>query len=154
MIKERKQTTAGLILLVEETKELVRMMGGTEPKILVGGRKRFCRVWREETDTPICDRCLQVGHTLPECKLAARCRWCGRNHMSGEHKCRSVDCAAPKGTACQHCRKHCYICEKGEHFSGFRQCEGLTSRIPTPRFGPATLIVADNTAVNGISDRS
>jgi len=66
VMKEQKQTTTGLTLLVEVTKELAGLMGGTEPKILVGGRKRFCRVWREKTDTTICDRCLQVGHTLPE----------------------------------------------------------------------------------------
>jgi len=74
IMKERKQTKAGMILLREENEYLRGVLGKDEPKLLVAGRKRFCSVWREKTDTSICDRCCTVGHTLPECKGKPVCR--------------------------------------------------------------------------------
>ena len=74
IMKERKQTTAGLTLLCEENDCLKGILMKDEPKILVAGKKRFCRVWREKTDTSLCDKCCTVGHTLPECKGKPVCR--------------------------------------------------------------------------------
>jgi len=154
-MKSRKQSTAGLTILVEETRELKGAMAAREPKILVGGRRRFCRVWRERSDTMVCDKCLMVGHSLPECKLDQKCRWCRKNHMSGDHKCPIIDCPAPKGVACTHCRKWCILCEGADHYTGYKECPVLTSRRSTPpRYGPATPIEADNTSREGVNDRS
>ena len=155
ILKERKHNSAGLTILCEETAELKRIMAGNEPRMLVGGRKRFCRVWRESSDTIICDRCLTVGHSLPECKATPECRWCGKGHLSTDHKCPIVDCAAPKGMACMHCRKWCKLCETGNHYSGFRECTVLRGRGASQRkYGRATPIDADNTSAEGVSDRS
>ena len=46
-MQSQKQSMAGLTILVEKNKELLRTMAAEEPKILVGGLCRFCRVWRE-----------------------------------------------------------------------------------------------------------
>jgi len=155
ILKERKHKSAGLTILCEETAELKRMMAGNEPRMLVGGRKRFCRIWRESSDTIICDRCLTVGHSLPECKATPECRWCGKGHLSTDHKCPIVGCAAPKGVACMHCRKWCKLCETGNHYSGFRECTVLRGRGASQRkYGMATPIDADNTSAEGVSDRS
>jgi len=154
-MKSRKQSTAGLTILVEETSELKRIMAVKDPKILVGGRRRFARVWRERSDMVVCDKCLMVGHSLPECKLTSKCRWCRKDHLSGDHKCPIIDCAAPKGVACTHCQKKCLLCESGDHYTGYRECPVLMSRRSTPpRYGSATPVEADNTSREGVNDRS
>jgi len=129
-------------------------MGKKEPKLLLNGRMRFCRTWRERSDTVICDRCLAVGHVIGECKLTLKCRWCGKDHASNEHKCPIIDWAAPKETACQHCRKECRLCGKKVHLTGCRECDVLKRRSTPPKYGNATPAEADNTSANGINDRS
>jgi len=119
-MKGRKQTTAGMILLCKENECLKEMLKTDEPKVLVTGRKRFCRIWREKTDTSLCDQCCTVGHTFPECKGKPVCRSCRKEHLSTEHKCPIVDCPAPKGVACMHCRRMCNLCESDAHYTGFR----------------------------------
>jgi len=110
IMKKMKQTTASMILLCEENEYLRGKLGKVEPKVLVAGRKRVCRVWREKTDTSICDTCCTVGHTLPECKGQPVCRWCRKEHLSTQHKCPIVDWLAPKGVACIHWRRMCNLC--------------------------------------------
>jgi len=44
IMKERRQTTAGIILLCEENEYLKGILSRDEPKMLIAGRKRFCRV--------------------------------------------------------------------------------------------------------------
>jgi len=155
IMRERKQKTAGLVVLCEETNELKEILGKKEPKMLIGGANRFCRTWRERSDTVICDRCLSVGHKLPECKANPKCRWCSRAHLSTEHKCLIVDCPAPKGMACTHCRKWCNLCETEDHYTGYRECTVLRNRRSTPpRYGKATPVEADNTSAQGVNDRS
>jgi len=130
-------------------------MGKDEPKILVGGRKRFCRVWRERTETVVCDKCCEVGHTMPECKAKPVCRWCRKEHLSTENKCPIVDCPAPKGMACMHCRKVCRLCDETTHYTGYRECTVLRNRRSTPpRYGKSTPMEGDNTSANGVNDRS
>jgi len=53
IMKETRQTTAGMILLREENEYLEGILKKDELKILVAGRKSFCRIWREKTDTTI-----------------------------------------------------------------------------------------------------
>jgi len=154
-MKSRKQSTAGLTILVEETNEPKGIMEARDPKILVGGRRRFTRVWRERVDTVVCDNCLTVGHSLPECRLQGKCRWCRKDHKSRDHKCPIIDCPAPKGVACMHCQKKCLLCESGDHYTGYKECQVLTNRRSTPpRYGPATPVEADNTSREGVNDRS
>ena len=103
LMKERMYKIVGLTILCVETKDLKRMMGVSELRLLVGGRKRFCSVWRARSDTIICNRSWMVGHSLSECKATPEYRWCSKNHHSTDHKYHIVDCGAPKGRACMHC---------------------------------------------------
>ena len=145
LIASRKQCTAGLVVIVEESDKLKEIIARREPKMLVGGRLRFCRVWRERLDMVKCNRCLSVRYTLPEFKVTLVCRWCEKSHLSTEHKCPIVDCAAPKGMFCQHCPKDCMLCGQKDHFMGFRECDVLKGTTTTlPRYGPATPVEADN----------
>jgi len=154
-MKSRKQTTVGLTILVEETNELKRIMAASDPKILVGGRRRFARVWRERSDTLVCDNCLTVGHSLLECKLQGKCRWCRKDHLSRDYKGPIIDCPALKGVACKHCQKKCLLCDSGGRYTGYKECQVLTNRRSTPpRYGPATPVEANNTSREGVNDRS
>jgi len=155
IMSKRKQRAAGLVVLCEETPELKNILGRNEPKMLIGGANRFCRTWRERSDTVICDRCLSVGHTLLECKASRKCRWCSKAHLSTEHKCPIVDFPAPKGMACKHCRRRCNLCETEEHYTGYRECTVLRNRRSTsPKYGKATPVEADNMLAQGVNDRS
>ena len=67
VIKERNSWKAGLIILCEETDGLKIALSRNSPRLVVGGRNRFCRVWRENGATVICDKCLKVEHGGAEC---------------------------------------------------------------------------------------
>ena len=154
VMKSRKQSTAGLKILCETNQTTREILGRKEPKILIGGRLRFCRVWRDSNSSILCDKCCNVGHSIAECKDEPVCRWCRKHHLSSEHKCLIVDCPAPKGAPCMHCRKVCFLCDDNSHYTGFRECSVLRDRTSVPRFGPATPIEGDNTSANGVNDRS
>jgi hypothetical protein len=66
LMKERGQTTAGLILLCEKNDTLTEILARREPRMLVGGKNIFCRVWRDTNETVICNKCITVGHSTPE----------------------------------------------------------------------------------------
>jgi len=155
LMKERKYKMAGLTILCVETKDLKRMMGASELRLLVEGRKRFCSVWRVRSDTIICNRSWMVGQSLSECKATPEYRWCSKNHLSTDHKCPIVDCGAPKGIACMHCWKICNLCESSNHVTGFTKCKVLRQRGSNlPRYGKATPVEADNTSAEGVHDPS
>jgi len=65
IMKERRESTAGLTVLSEDSQYLKEMLRKDEPKMLVSGRKRICRVWRELTKTTICNRYCTVRHNTP-----------------------------------------------------------------------------------------
>jgi len=154
IMKERKQTMAGMILLCEENEYLKGILKKNKPKVLVAGRKRFCRVGREKTDTSIWDRYCTVGHRLPECKSKPVCRWCIKDHLLTEHKCPIVDSPAPKGVACMHCRRMSNMCKSDTHYTCFQECTVLRNRSTPPNYGKATPMESDNMSANGVNDRS
>jgi len=154
IMKERRQSTAGMTLLCEDNEYLKEMLSKDKPKMLVSGRKMFCRIWRELTETRICDRCCTVGHTLPECKSEPVCKWCGKRHLSTELKCPIMDCPALKGVACMHCRRMCNLCESDAHFTRFRECKVLRNRSTQARYGKAKPVESDNTSAHRVNDRS
>ena len=155
LMQERKYKMVGLTILCVETKDLKRMMGASELRLWVGGRKRFCSIWRVRSDTIICNRSWMVGQSLSECKATPEYRWCSKNHLSTNHKCTIVDSGAPKGIACMHCWKIFNLCESSNHFTGFTKCKvlrGMGSNLP--RYGKATPVEADNTSAEGVHDQS
>ena len=155
VIKNRKSWKAGLTILCEETDSLKIVLGKQNPKLIVGGRNRFCRVWRENAGTVICDKCLKTGHGGAECRSKAVCKWCRKDHHTSIHKCPIVDCAAPKGMCCMHCTRMCTLCDKTDHYTGYRECSVLqNARSTPPRYGKATPVDDDANAVDGITDNS
>ena len=155
VMKNRNNWKAGLIVLCEETDSVKIMLGRNNPKIIVGGRTKFCRVWRENAGTVICDKCLKTGHGGAECRSKAVCKWCRKDHHTSIHKCPIVDCAAPKGMCCMHCTRMCALCDKTDHYTGYRECSVLqNARSTPPKYGKATPVDDDANAVDGITDTS
>ena len=155
VMKNRKNWKAGLIILCEETDSLKIMLERGNPRILVGGRNRYCRVWRENAGTIICDKCLKARHGGAECRSKAVCKWCRKDHHTSIHKCPIVDCAAAKGMCCMHCVKMCTLCDKTDHYTGYRECSVLrNARSSPPKYGKATPVDEDANAVDGITDTS
>ena len=155
VMKERNNWKAGLIILCEETEGLKIALRRNSPKMVVGGRRRFCRVWRENGATVICDKCLKVGHGGAECRSAAMCKWCRKDHHTSIHKCPIVDCAAPKGRSCMHCIRMCALCDKTDHCTGYKECSVLiNARSTPPKYGKSTPVDKDESAVDGITDHS
>ena len=155
VMKNRKSWKAGLIVLCEDTDSLKIMLGRGNPGLLVGGRNRSCRVWRENAGTVVCDKCLKAGHGGAECRSKAVCKWCRKDHHTLIHKCPIVDCAAGKGMCCMHCTKMCTLCDKTDHYTGYRECSVLrNARSSPPKYGKATPVDDDASAVDGITDTS
>ena len=155
VMKERYSWKAGLIILCEETDGLKIALSRKSSRLVVGGRNRFCRVWRENWATVICDKCLKVGHGGAECRSPAMCKWCRKDHHTLVHKCPIVDCVAPKGRSCMHCTRIYALCNKSDHYTGYRECSVLANaRSTPPKYGKATPVDKDEDAVDGITDNS
>ena len=153
-LKERKVGNAGLILVLELTQEVRRIMAGSQPKIVVAGRYRFCRMWREDNPTIVCSRCQTVGHYAGECKASAVCAFCHKNHLTTAHVCPVISCAK-NGSVCEHMQRICLLCRSVDHFTGHRECDALRGASSSPpNLGPATPVTADHTSVVGVSDIS
>jgi len=153
-LKERKVNNAGLILVLELTPEVKRMMAVGNPRLVVCGRPRPCRLWREDSPAVVCNKCCMVGHRTGECRNKPVCAFCHKEHMTSRHECPVMSCRKV-GTACSHVRRVCILCHSGEHFAGHRDCVALRgSSSSPPVVGPSTPVVADHTSVVGVSDRS
>jgi len=153
-LKERRANHAGLILVLEMAPEVRTLMGATQPRIVVAGRPRVCRVWREDNPTVVCARCQTVGHHSGECKNKPVCAFCHKEHTTASHTCPVLSCRKV-GTACTHVQRVCLLCNSGDHFTGHRDCAALRGASSSPpKLGPATPVVADHTSVTGVSDGS
>jgi len=153
-LKERKVNNAGLILVVEKSPEVTAMLMAANPRIVVAGRHRVCRLWREDNPTVVCTSCQTVGHRAGECKNKPVCAFCLGMHLTNTHTCPVLSCKKV-GTACEHVKRMCILCHSVDHFTGHRECSALRgSSSSPPVLGPATPVVADHTWVVGVSDMS
>ena len=153
-LKERRVNNAGLILVLEMTPEVRKMMAAAQPRITVVGRPRVCRLWREDNPTVVCAVCQTVGHRSGECKNKPVCAFCHKDHLTAKHLCPVMSCRK-LGTACAHVHRLCLLCNSNDHFTGHRDCDALRGASSSPPgLGPATLVVADHTSVVGVSDES
>jgi len=151
---ERKVNNAGLILVLEMSPEVRKIMGCHNPRLGVAGRPRTCRMWREDTPTIVCDRCYTVGHRSGECRSKPACAFCHGGHLTAHHKCPVLSCRKV-GTACPHVNRSCLLCHSDEHLAGPCDCAALRgSSSSPPAWGNATPVVADHTSVVGVSDAS
>jgi len=153
-LKERKVNNAGLILVLEKSPEVTAMLKAANPRLVVAGRHRVCRVWREDNPTVVCNSCQTVGHRAGECRNKPVCAFCLGMHLTNTHTCPVMTCRKV-GTACEHVRRMCILCHSVDHFTGHRECSALRgSSSSPPVLGPATPVVADHTSVVGVSDMS
>jgi len=153
-LKERRVNNAGLILVLEMTPEVRTMMNAASPRIVVAGRHRVCRAWREDCPTVVCGRCQTVGHRIGECRNSPACAFCHGGHLTSGHVCPVLSCKKV-GTACEHVKRMCILCHSVDHFTGHRECSALRgSSSSPPVLGLATPVVADHTSVVGVSDMS
>ena len=153
-LKERRANNAGLILVLEMTKEVWARMGAAQPRITVAGWSRMCRAWRDDNPTIVCSQCQTVGHRPGECKNTPVCAFCHGSHLTSGHTCPVLSCKKV-GTVCTHVSQRCILCHSGNHFTGHRECAALGGSSSSPEvLGPATPVVADHSSVVGVSDQS
>jgi len=153
-LKERRANNAGLILVLEMSAEVRAMMAAASPRLIVAGRPRVCRTWREDNPTVVCSQCQTVGHRVGECRNLPVCAFCHGGHLTARHVCPVLSCKKV-GTVCAHVQRMCILCHSVDHFTGHRVCSALRgSSSSPPVLGPATPVVADHTSVVGVSDES
>lgn len=141
--------------MCKETDSWKIMLGRQNPKMIVGGRNRFCRIWRENAGTVICNKCLKKGHRGAEYRSKAVCKWYRKDHHTSIHKCPIINSVAPKGMCCMHCTRFCALCDKTDHYTGYRECSVLrNARSTPPIFGKSTPVDNDVNAVDGITDNT
>ena len=152
-LKERRVNNAGLILVVERTNEINNMLRSNTPKMVVMGRHRMCRLWREDHPAAVCRKCQQIGHSQGECRNEAVCSFCRKNHEMRNHVCPVTTCRK-KGMVCEHVRKICFSCNEEGHWTGDKNCPAIKQDTNTPSSIGATPVRGDNTSITGVTDNS
>jgi len=132
-LKERRVNNAGLILVLEMTKEVRSMMAASQPRIVVSGRPRACRMWRDDNPTVVCSKCQTVGHCQGECRNRPVCAFCHGAHLTTGHVCPVLSCKKV-GIACDHVQRMCIQCHSVDHFTGHRECSALRGSSSPLRF--------------------
>ena len=149
---KRKQSTAGILLVVEMSPEVRAMMASQTPRIIISGKYRICRAWREENNSVLCTRCMKIGHIGAGCNAKPVCKYCRKDHISTEHRCNVTGCANTHD-GCKHYQVWCMQCENNEHMSGQKECPAIRKSSSSPsRLGPNTPVVSDPTSVIGVVD--
>ena len=149
---KRRQSTAGILLVVEMSNEIRTMMAKDTPRIIISGKARICRPWREEHNSVLCTRCMKIGHVGAGCRDEPVCKYCRKNHVSTEHKCAVTGCPNTCD-GCKHYQVWCMQCESNEHMTGHLECPAIRKSSVSPsRMGPNTPIVSDPTSVTGVAD--
>jgi len=128
---QRQQSTAGILLVVEMSPEVRKMMAKDTPRIIVSGKPRICRTWREENNSVLCTRCMKIGHVGAGCKAEPVCKYCRKNHVSTEHRCTVTGCPNTE-RGCKHYQTWCMQCECNEHMTGHRGCPAIRKSSSSP----------------------
>jgi len=149
---KRKQSTAGILLVVEKSPEVKAMMAKETPRMIISGKPRICRVWREENNSVLCTRCMKIGHIGAGCIAKPVCKYCRKEHLSTDHKCNVTGCVNTQA-GCKHYQIWCMQCESNEHMSGHEECPAIRRNSSSPsRMGPNTPVVSDPTSATGVAD--
>jgi len=56
-------------------------------RVFLFGKSRNARFFEEHRSTPVCNKCLQVGHVEMLCAFPPRCRFCFGDRLSKSHRC-------------------------------------------------------------------
>jgi len=124
-------------------------------RVFLFGKSRNARFFEEHRSAPVCNKGLQVGHVEMLCAFPPRCRFCFGDHLSKSHRCGQLNCPSENGQSCSHTVRRCMLCERSDHFTGYNRCPVVVASGSSPApAGAGSPIVADNTSVTGVSDRS
>ena len=124
-------------------------------RVFLFGKSRNARFFEEHRSAPVCNKCLQVGHVEMLCAFPPRCRFCFGDHLSKSHRCGRLNCPGEDGQSCSHTVRRCMLCERSDHFTGYNRCPVVIASVSSPPpAGTKSPIVADDTSVTGVSDRS
>jgi len=124
-------------------------------RVFLFGKSRNARFFEEHRSAPVCNKCLQVGHVEMLCAFPPRCRFCFEDHLSKSHRCRQLNCPGEDGQSCSHTVRRCMLCERSDHFTGYNRCPVVMNSVNSPApAGAGSPVVADDTSVTGVSDRS
>jgi len=150
----RKQSCAGLLLVVRLTSRVKEILESKNPRIVIGGKVRMCRAWNEENGSQICARCCQIGDNGNGCKNTPVCKFYRDNHESSNYFCMVTGCGARQCT-CLHTTVWCMSCQTDMHYAGDGRCPEICANTPqvTGRNGRSP-VVAYNGSVTGVTDRT
>jgi len=124
-------------------------------RVFLFGKSRNARFFEEHRSAPVCNKCLQVGHVEVLCAFPPCCRFCLGDYLSKSHRCGQLNCPGEDGQSCSHTVRRCMLCERSDHFTGYNRCPVVTASASSlAPAGARSLIVADDTTVTGVSDRS
>jgi len=124
-------------------------------RVFLCGKSRNVRFFEEHRSATVCNKCLQVGQVEMLCAFPPRCRFCFGDHLSKGHMCRQLNCPGETGQSCSHTVRRCMLCERSDHFTGYNRCPVVVESGSSPApAGAACPIVANDTSVTGVSDRS
>ena len=86
------------------------------------GRSRNIRVWEKHQPAKVCDnlKCLQIGYFQAVCGFSARSRSYFGDHVPSHHMCCELNCDGETSFACRHAIRRCLLCDKSNHFLGYR----------------------------------
>jgi len=124
-------------------------------RVFLFGKSRNARFFEKHWSAPVCNKCLQIGHVEMLCAFPPRCCFCLGDHLSKSHRCGLLNCPGENGQSCCHTVRRCMLCERSDHFTGYNRCPVVvaSSSSPAPA-GARSPIVADDTSVTAVSDRS
>jgi len=152
-MKQAGATSCGIRFTLERNHARDRIL--SSGLVFLFGKSRNARFFEEHRSAPVCNKCLQVGHVEMLCAFPPRCRFCFADHLSKSHRCGQLNCPGENGQSWCHTVRRCMLCERSDHFTSYNRCPVVTASgfSPAPA-GARSPIVADNTSVTGVSDRS
>jgi len=152
-MKQAGATSCGIRFTLERNDASDRIL--SSGRVFLFGKSRNARFFEEHRSAPVCNKCLQVGHVEMLCAFPPRCRFCLGDHLSKSHRCGQLNCPGEDGQSCSHTVRRCLLCDRSDHFTGYNRCPVVVASGPAPApAGTRSPIVADDTSITGVSDRS
>jgi len=152
-MKQAGATSCGIRFTLERNDASDKVLSSS--RVFLFGKSRNARFFEEHRSAPVCNKCLHVSHVEMLCAFPPRCRFCLGDHLSKSHRCGQLNCTGENGQSCSHTVRRCMLGEGSDHFTGYNRCPVVTASGPSP--APASArspILADDTSVTGVSDRS
>jgi len=152
-MKQAGATSCGIRFTLERNDASDKVL--SSGRVFLFGKSRNARFFEEHRSALVCNKCHQVGHVEMLCAFPPRCRFCLGDHLSKSHRCGQLNCPGEDGQSCSHTVRRCMLCERSDHFTGYNRCPVVFASgcSPAPA-GAGSPIVADDTSVTGVSDRS